>query len=155
MVFTEIKTRNKKKYYYRVLSIRNKEKISKKKIYLGVDLSQEKLKQKEVLADKKLYEEKRKRKGNEFQELKSQIVKILKQNNIKKAGIFGSYARGEQKKNSDIDILIQPREKMGFEFAGLQIKLSEQLNKKVDLISYKSLHPLLKQRILNQEVKII
>ena len=155
MVFTEIKTRNNKKYYYRVLSIRNQNKVSKKKIYLGVDLSQEKLQEKQAQADKKLFEEKRKRKGNEFQELKQKIIKILKQNNIKKAGIFGSYARGEQKKNSDIDILIKKIKNMGFEFVGLQIELSEKLNKKVDLISYKGLHPLLKERILNQEVKII
>jgi len=155
MVFTEIKTRNNKKYYYRVLSIRNQKKVSKKKIYLGVNLPQEKLKEKEVLADKKLYEEKRKGKGNEFQIIKQKIIEILKQNNIKKAGIFGSYARGEQKKNSDLDILIQPTKNMGLEFVGLQIELSEKLNKKVDLISYKYIHPRLKQRILNQEVKII
>ena len=156
MVFTEIKTRNQKKYYYRVLSIRNKKKVSKKKIYLGVDLSQEKLKQKEVLADKRLYSEKRKRKGNEFQELKQKIIKILKQNNIKKAGIFGSYARGEQKKNSDIDILIQPTKDMSLlDVSGLKIELTNNLNKKIDIISYKYIHPRLKQRILNEEVKII
>ena len=156
MVFTEIKTRNSKKYYYRVLSIRNKKKVSKKKIYLGVCLSQEKLKQKEVLADKRLYEEKRKRKGNEFQIIKQKIIKILKQNNIKKAGIFGSYARGEQKKNSDIDILIQPTKKMSLlDVSGLKIELTNNLNKKIDIISYKYIHPRLKQRILNEEVKII
>ena len=156
MVFTEIKTRNQKKYYYRVLSIRNKKKVSKKKIYLGVCLSQEKLKQKEVLEDKRLYSEKRKRKGNEFQELKQKIIKILKQNNIKKAGIFGSYARGEQKKNSDIDILIQPTKDMSLlDVSGLKIELTNNLNKKIDIISYKYIHPRLKQRILNEEVKII
>ena len=35
------------------------------------------------------------------------IVKTLKANGVKKAGIFGSYARGESKKGSDIDILVQ------------------------------------------------
>jgi len=156
MVFTEIKTRNNKKYYYRILSIRNKEKVSRKKIYLGVDLSQEKLKQKEIQADKKLFEEKRKRKGNEFQKLKSQIIEILKKNNIKKAGIFGSYARGEQKKNSDIDILIQPSKNMSlFDLSGIKIELTTNLGKKVDIISYNYIHPKLKQKILREEVKII
>jgi len=156
MVFTEIKTRNNKKYYYRVLSIRNKEKISKKKIYLGVNLSQEKLKEKEIQADKKLFEEKRKRKGNEFQILKQKIIKILKQNKIKKAGIFGSYARGEQTKNSDIDILIQPTKDMSLlDISGLRIELTTNLSKKVDIVSYNYIHPRLKQRILREEIKII
>ena len=156
MVFTEIKTRNKKKYYYRVLSIRNQNKVSKRIIYLGANLSQEKLKENEIQADKKLFEEKRKRKGSEFQELKQKIIKILKQNKIKKAGIFGSYARGEQKKNSDIDILIQPRKNMSLlDLSGLKIELTTNLGKKVDIISYKFIHPRLKERILNQEVKII
>ena len=156
MVFTEIRTQNNKKYYYRVLSIRNKDKISKKKIYLGINLSQEKLQEKEIQADKKLFEEKRNRKGNEFQELKQKIIKILKQNNIKKAGIFGSYARGEQKKNSDIDILIQPTKKMSLlDISGLKIELTDNLNKKVDIISYKYIHSRLKQRILGEEVRII
>ncbi len=40
--------------------------------------------------------------------IQSKIVPTLKKNGVVKAGIFGSYARGEAKKNSDIDILIQP-----------------------------------------------
>ncbi len=39
-----------------------------------------------------------------------QIAPILKSNDVLKAGIFGSYARGEQKKSSDIDILIKFKE---------------------------------------------
>ncbi len=35
------------------------------------------------------------------------LVPILKRNGVLKAGIFGSYARGEQKKQSDVDILIK------------------------------------------------
>ena len=39
--------------------------------------------------------------------LKSKIVPILKHSNVRKVGIFGSYVRGEQNKNSDIDILVE------------------------------------------------
>ncbi len=156
MVFTEIKERNNKKYYYRILSLRNKNKISKKRIYLGKNLPKKQLENKETKADKEIYALKRKRKGNEFEKIKKKTIQILKENGIKKAGIFGSYARGEQKKNSDVDILIDPSKKvLGFAFYGLQETLSENLNKKVDLITYKSIHPSIKKRILNQEVKII
>ena len=43
---------------------------------------------------------------NKLNELKKKIVPILKKNEVVKAGIFGSYARGQQKK-SDLDLLIQ------------------------------------------------
>lgn len=156
MVYTEIKQRNEKKYFYRVLSIRDKDKISKKRVYLGVDLSKQEQEKRETESDKKIYAIKRKRKDNEFENLKKKIIKILKENKIKKAGIFGSYARGEQRKNSDIDIIIEPNDNiLGFAFFGLQDNLSKRINKKVDLITYNSINPLIKERILNQEVKII
>ena len=89
------------------------------------------------------------------QQIAKVAVPILKRNGIKKAGIFGSYARGEAKKKSDIDMLVQPAKGMGFKFAGLEIELSEKLHKKVDLVSYGGLSPYLKEKILGQEVRIL
>ncbi|MBS3076474.1 nucleotidyltransferase domain-containing protein [Candidatus Pacearchaeota archaeon] len=84
------------------------------------------------------------------------IKKILKKNKIKKAGIFGSYARGEQKENSDVDILIQPTKGMSLlDISGLKIELKTALGKKVDIVSYNYIHPFLKKKILESEVKII
>lgn len=151
MAYTEIKTRNKKKYYYRVISIRKKNKVSKKRVYLGVDLSKEELAKKEKQADTQL--KANTKKG--LEKIKPKIIEILKKNKIKKAGIFGSYARGEETKKSDIDILIEPYEGMGLEFVGLQQELSERLGKKVDLVSYRAINPHIKEYILNDEVKII
>jgi len=54
MVYTEIKEKNGKKYFYRVLSIRKGPRIEKKRIYLGVDLDKKNLTDKEKLADKEL-----------------------------------------------------------------------------------------------------
>lgn len=54
MVYTEIKEKNGKKYYYRVISIRKGDKVSKKRIYLGVDLDKYSLMSKENESDKKL-----------------------------------------------------------------------------------------------------
>lgn len=155
MTYTEIKERNRKKYYYRVLSVRNGRKISKKRKYLGVNLSKNKLFEKETEADDELILANKKKKKNILEQIKPKIIKILKKNKIKRAGIFGSYARGENKKNSDIDILIKPTKNMGFEFAGLEIQLSKALKKKVDLVSYDGISPYLKNKILSQEVKII
>lgn len=54
MVYTEIKEKNGKKYFYRVLSVRKGSKIEKKRVYLGVDLDKSKLFNKEKQADKEL-----------------------------------------------------------------------------------------------------
>ncbi|MDO8467833.1 MAG: nucleotidyltransferase family protein [Nanoarchaeota archaeon] len=153
MVYTEIKERNGKKYFYRVISVRNGKKVSKKRKYLGLNLPKERLFQKEQEADKNLIQNKKRE--SFLDKIKPKIIRILKKNKVKKAGIFGSYARGEQKKNSDIDILIELPKGMGFGFAGLQIELSEKLNKKVDLVTYKGISPYLRDRILKQEIRII
>ncbi len=92
----------------------------------------------------------------EFNRLKPKIIKILKQNGIKKAGIFGSYARGEQKKRSDVDILARIPKKVNlFDFIGIKQELEDVLNKKVDLVDYKCIRPELKKSILSNEVRII
>ena len=155
MAYTEIKERNGKKYFYRVLSVRKGKKVSKKRKYLGVNLSNEDLKSREKIADKEFNSMKQIKKENILDKLKPKIIKILRKNKIKKAGIFGSYARGGQKKNSDIDIIVEPAKNMGFKFAGLEIELSKALNKKVDLVSYNGLSPYFKEKILQQEVRII
>jgi Fic family protein len=54
MVYTEIKEKNGRKYFYRVKSIRNKKKVGKERIYLGVDLDKKKLSKKEKEADKEM-----------------------------------------------------------------------------------------------------
>ena len=155
MAYTEIKNRNRKNYFYRVISIRNGKKVSKKREYLGVNLSKEELFIKEKEADKKFELTSKNKKENPIEKIKPQIIKILKKNKIKKAGIFGSYARGKPKKNSDIDILIEPAKGMGLEFIGVKLELEDKLRRKVDLVTYKGIHPLLKKRILNEEVRII
>ena len=154
MAFTEIQKRNNKKYFYRVISIRKGKKVVKKREYLGVDLSKDELNKKIMQADKKLPQKKIIKK-NMIEELKPIIIKILKKNKIKKAGIFGSYVRGEQKKNSDIDIIIEPTKGMGLDFVGVKFQLENKLKRKVDLVTYKGIHPYLKKRISNEEVRII
>jgi len=151
MAYTEIKQRNGKKYYYRVISIRNKNKVSKKREYLGVNLTKEDLNFKEKNADKnlKIFQ------LSGLEKIKPKLIKILKKNNIKKAGVFGSYATGNQRKNSDIDIVVEPAKGMGFRFAGIEIELEKFLKKKVDLVSYNGLSTHLRDKILAQEVRII
>ncbi len=152
MTYTEVKTKNSKKYYYRVRSIREGVKFKKERIYLGVNLTKVKLIEKEKCADKKLIESKIQK---SLVKIKPKIISVFKKNKIKRAGIFGSYARGDYRKNSDIDILIEPTKNMGFGFSKIEMELEKALNIKVDLVSYNGISPHLRNDILNQEVKII
>ena len=88
--------------------------------------------------------------------LKKCIIPLLKKNDVVKAGIFGSYARNEAKKNSDVDILVKFKGKKSlFDLARLELKLEQTLHKKVDLLTYNSLNPLLKNRIQKEEKRIL
>ncbi len=70
---------------------------------------------------------------------------------IKELGIFGSYARGEEKITSDIDILVEFEEVPDlFTFLELEGYLEELLHTKVDLVRKKALRPELKDNILDE-----
>jgi len=74
---------------------------------------------------------------------------------VKEIGIFGSYVKGEQKKVSDIDILVEFEEPIGlFEFMDLEENLSNLLGTKVDLVSKKALKPRIGEHILKEVVYI-
>jgi len=157
VVYTEVRKINGRRYYYRVLSLRKGKKISKRRLYLGSELSNPELSKKEEEADKKLLSIKT---NKELEKLKSKIIKILKKNHVNRAGIFGSYSKNKQKKDSDIDILIQldpPYNKniSLIDLIRLEKVLEKKLGKKVDLVEYSALHHLVKDKILKEEIKII
>jgi hypothetical protein len=70
---------------------------------------------------------------------------------VKKMGLFGSYARGTQKKRSDIDILVSfDREIDLFDFLDLREYLEDKLQAKVDLVMETALKPNIGKNILAQ-----
>jgi len=92
----------------------------------------------------------------EIERIKPIIIEVLKKYGVKKAGLFGSIVRGEATENSDIDLLVEfEGEKSLLDLVGLKLELQELLGKEVDVITYKSLHPLLKEKILNEIEEIM
>jgi len=73
--------------------------------------------------------------------------------NINRLGIFGSYVRGEQKSESDLDILIDYEEAPSlFTLIEIENQLSELLGMKVDLVTRKGIKPQLRSYILEEVV---
>ena len=73
----------------------------------------------------------------------------------KHLAIFGSTARNETTKTSDIDILVDFDPKKGFfVFADLKFYLEDILHCDVDLVSTRALHPALKKRIISEAKQI-
>ncbi len=92
---------------------------------------------------------------SDISEIRRIIVPILKKNGVVKAGIFGSYARGEATKKSDVDVLIQFKgRKSLLDLVGVKLDIQDKLKKNVDVLTYNSIHPLLKDIILKEEVRI-
>ena len=70
---------------------------------------------------------------------KQQIVKTF---GVSELGIFGSYVRGEQKKKSDLDVLVEFNEVPGLlKFLDLEENLTKLVGVKVDLVRRKGLKP--------------
>lgn len=85
-------------------------------------------------------------------DIKSRIVPILMRQGVQKAALFGSYARNEAGKDSDIDILVKMgRGKTLLDLVALRLELREKLGKNVDILTYDSINPLLKARILKEQ----
>lgn len=74
---------------------------------------------------------------------------------VKTIGVFGSYVRGEQKCNSDVDVLVEFEEPVGlFEFMKLENHLSDLLGLKVSIVSKKALKPYIGEHIMQEVIMI-
>ena len=92
----------------------------------------------------------------ELEEVKAKLVPVLRRSGVKRAAIFGSFVRGEQEEGSDLDVLVEfEGGKSLLDLVGLKMELEEVLGRKVDLLTYNSLHPLLRDRILEEQRVIL
>ena len=73
---------------------------------------------------------------------------------VARIGIFGSYARGEEKPESDVDVLVEFRkgEKTFDHYMGLKFFLEDLFGRKVDLVMKEAIKPRLREPILSEVV---
>lgn len=89
-------------------------------------------------------------------DMRSKIRDVLLHHDVSRAGIFGSFARGQATRKSDLDILVKfKRRKSLLDLAALEIDLERKIHRKAEVLTYDSLHPLLRKRILAEEVQIL
>ena len=87
--------------------------------------------------------------------IKNQIIPILKRQGVLKAAIFGSFARGEETRRSDIDLLVKmPKNKTLLDMAGLKVELEDKLGREVDIVEYDAIRPIIKEQVLMDKKEI-
>lgn len=90
-----------------------------------------------------------------FEEMKQRISLILRQAGVSRAAVFGSFARGEANQKSDIDLLVEfAGQKTLLDLVALKTRLEQAVGIKVDLITYQSLSPLLRDSILREQIPL-
>lgn len=78
------------------------------------------------------------------------IKPVLEKYGVESAGIFGSFARGEARQDSDIDMLIKLKQPIGlFSLAELQQRLTSALKRKVDLVTEGGLSPYIRDNVMH------
>jgi hypothetical protein len=91
-----------------------------------------------------------------IEQIKRKILPILRRYGVKRVGLFGSCVRGEMTPDSDIDILVDIEKDISLlDFVGIKLELEEALNRKVDLVEYSTIKPLLRESILSQQEIIL
>jgi predicted nucleotidyltransferase len=88
-------------------------------------------------------------------ELRALQPELKKRYPIREIGIFGSYVRGEQREDSDLDVLVDLGEGMTLiDLVRLQLAIGEALGLKVDLAVKDALKPRIERRILAEAVML-
>lgn len=78
----------------------------------------------------------------------------LEEQGIVNVRLFGSYARDEAGPDSDVDLLVDLSKPMGWEFFGIEDQLTERLGIQVEMGTERSMHRLLRQRVLPEAVHV-
>jgi predicted nucleotidyltransferase len=99
----------------------------------------------------------KKKAASSFASIKKKALPVLRRHAVKRASIFGSFARGTAKARSDVDFLIEYRQKNKslFDLVDLKTDLEETLERKVDVVTYYSIYSGIRERILAEQIVIL
>ena len=88
-----------------------------------------------------------------IEEIKDVVCEIAKKYGVERVSLFGSYARGEARQDSDIDLRIDKGRIRGlFQLSGFHLDLEEKLKTHVDVLTTESLNDKFLKRISGEEI---
>ena len=88
--------------------------------------------------------------------LRDKILPFLKAAGVKRGAFFGSFAKGQAKADSDLDVLIDfPKNQSLLDFVRLKLQLEESLKRKVDLVEYDLIKPAIRDEVLKSQIIIL
>jgi len=79
---------------------------------------------------------------------------LMKKYHVKRLGVFGSYARGDEMAFSDLDIIVDFEKPIGLDFVTLADELESMLGVKVDLVSANAIKPRMLESIKEELVYV-
>ncbi len=89
--------------------------------------------------------------NNIVEQYRSQILTIARENGVRNVRVFGSMARNEARSDSDLDLLVDiEKGKSGLALGGFLADVSELVHRKVDVVTEKSLHPRIRDKVLHE-----
>ena len=80
------------------------------------------------------------------------IISLAQEYGAKKVSLIGSFARGEERPDSDVDILLEKGEIKGMQVLEFQDRLEQQLNRRVDVVTTAGASPRFLERVKKDEV---
>jgi uncharacterized protein len=87
---------------------------------------------------------------------KKMIIRIAKRHGAKSLSLFGSTARGEEQKSSDIDLLVEfEKGRSLIDLVRLERELEEELATRFDVVTPNSLHPRIRERVNKEKVPML
>jgi predicted nucleotidyltransferase len=89
----------------------------------------------------------------EIENIKQKIIPILKQHDVTKASIFGSFVHGKQRNDSDLDLLVEFNgDKSLFDLIDLKLNIEDTIGRSADVLTFESLNPAIREIVLKEQV---
>ena len=90
-----------------------------------------------------------------IEDQRANILALAEQHGIENVRVFGSMARGDADDTSDVDLLVSlPKGRSGLALGGLLMDVQDLLHRRVDVVSERGLHPMLRESILKEAVPL-
>lgn len=86
---------------------------------------------------------------------RTEILALARLHGLKDVRVFGSMARGDADENSDVDLLVTlPPDRTGLALGALLVDVQDLLNRRVEVLTERSLHPKIRSRVLNEALPL-